>query len=306
LSLEYYITSTAAGVMTMSLGKPLVVSAGASQTAFPNFMPGPSNEPGASVQADIACSDVVIYATSAGVPKSGEFDKVVLAKLVRQGVALTSGVAWTATLISGNVTWSGITGTGTGTLTLTGPTTASLAVESKIRLTATYQGITRALEIKVNRVDDGQTVTGGGGGGGSGTTVSTSVLGNTTSTSYDTSNAVSAELTVHTGATGRIDVSWPLSFRRVTTAVGSEGCFMKAQWRAIAGVYADFPGGEDASSSDAQIDGEHFEDHGVMNFSDAKTGLTASTDYNVRFLWREGSGGWRLAPVSGTGQAVGS
>jgi hypothetical protein len=267
-------------------------------------------ESNATVDANIVGDNPVnIFASVTGTPKSGQFPKSLGYILRRNGVDLTSGVTWAATLISGNVTFT-TSGTGTLVLSLTGPNDSTLALESVIRLTATYQSIQRAYDIKVIRIDDPPTTSGGSGA----TTVTTTQLGTTNnSQTYDLTNAVSATLTARAGPNGQVACTAPITFQRSPGGtVGRNGAYGKWQWRTVGGSFADIAT-EVASTQDAKTfdlgDGSYSEFHGNISVSQTKTGLTNGVDYEFRFVWRNtyvSGDGDAVSRVSGTMQAAGS
>ena len=245
-------------------------------------------ENGATVDANIALElPVVIFADATGTPKAGELSKVLGPKLIRNGVALTSGVTWSGALQSGNATFT-ISGSGTATFTITGPNNSTLANESVIRLTAAYLGITRTLDVKVVRQNDPPT--NAGGGSNPGTTASTTTLSQATATSYP--NGESAVLTCKAGTAGQVACTAPLAFKRTPgTATGLTGAFGKWQWRVPAGTWADIAA-EVASSLDAETEGgvsgePTLNFAGSLSVSMTKTGLTSGADYEFKLLWRK-------------------
>lgn len=267
-------------------------------------------EPSATVDADILVDNpIIIYADSAGVPKAGEINKVVTAKLRRLGADITSGMTWGATLLTGTATFT-ISGTGTATFTITGPNSAALSLESTIRLTGSKTGIERSTVVKVLRIDDPPTNSGGGGGN-PGTSASTTTLGNATSTAYGTGE--SAILKCKAGTAGQVACTWPLNYKRTPGTVdGVTGALGKWQWRVVGGSFADITT-EIASGSNASTITNAGDPAvnlaGNLNVSMTKTGLTSGTDYEFKFLWRKNDVSGDVDDIyrsSGTGQAAGS
>jgi hypothetical protein len=307
----YYLFNGVAGTgsFDMFLSEVMACGAAPNQTVWPAFHPGPSGEFGADVTAliDLPAS-VTIYADSSGTPKSGELPKPVVGRYLRAGTALSSGLTWSATTTEGNVTFT-ISGSGAADLEITGPNNSTLALESKIELTGTYQGTIRKASITVLRSDDPPTSSGGsGGGGGSGSSGSTTTLGDTTGTSYDLTNAISSpEMFVAAGAGGNLVCAAPLNFKRtgVTLGAGPDGATGAAgkwQYRTVGGTWTDVTGGEAASSQDSVTDvdpdtGKHRTSGGTLSVPRTQAGLTPGTTYGVRFAWR------RL-DVSGTAKNV--
>jgi hypothetical protein len=312
--LEFYaLSGTGTGAFSLVLTEPIITSAGATQTTFPAFSPGPSSELGATIDANIVAPDpIIILASAAGVPKAGQINKVVAVKLMRLGTALGSGVVWGATSISGNAAFT-ISGTGTGTLTITGPNDATLAKESQIRLTATYQGVTRSLDVKVLRQDDPPTNAGstGGGGGNPGTTGNTTSFDLVTATTYG--SASSAIVTAKAGTAGRVDCSFPGAFtRNPGTTNGQTSLSATVQWRVPAGTFADLPAGSQNSSLNAKTltpagDPPDNQD-GSISVSDALTGKTPGDTFEFKLTFKKTnvSGTTNDVLPSGVFQCVGS
>lgn len=240
-------------------------------------------ESNASIDANISADNpVIIFADSSGAPKTGEIDKIVLCKLFRLGTALTSGVTWAASLITGNATFS-ISGTGTGTLTITGPNNSTMAVESIIRLTGSYLSIARTLDIKVIRQDDPPTSSGGGSGN-PGTSASTTSLGNTVGSSFP--GTASSTLTCKAGTGGQVACTFPGSYKRNTaSAVGTSTATGKWQWRVVAGSWADIDAGDTGDIAETVNEPPVINEAGTGAFNATKTGLTSGTDYEFQFLW---------------------
>jgi hypothetical protein len=245
----------------------------------------------------IVASPINVFADSTGAPKAGEISKVVTAKLRRLGAFLTSGVTWTATLLSGNATFT-ISGTGTATLTITGPNDATLALESVIQLKGSYAGVERSVNVSILRQDDPPTNSGAGGTN-PGTTASTTTLGATSGTTYGGS-AESAILRCKAGTAGQVVCTAPLTFKRTPgTADGETQGIGKWQWRVVGGSFADIT--TEVSGGTAQTVTNSPDPTvnmaGSLSVNMTKTGLTSGTDYEFKFLWRR-------ADISGTANNV--
>jgi hypothetical protein len=205
------------------------------------------------------------------------------------GAAVTTSGTWSRTAASG-VTCT--IGASTGILNIT-----ALDVPSaKLPISFTYLGIVRTAIVSVFRLDDPPTSSGGTGGG---TSASTTTLGDTTGTAYDTTNAVSAVLTVTTGSVGQVACSAPVTFDRVS-GTGTTGAYGKWQWRVPAGVWADITTEvqETTTSTSSALNPDTNTD-GYLSVNHTKTGLSASTSYEFRFVWRR-------RDVSGGGANVGA
>jgi hypothetical protein len=315
----YALSGTGTGAFLLYVGEPLVCGAGSAQTLRPAFTPGPSGEFGADVTALIDLpATVTIYADSTGTPKTGELPKPIVGKYLRSGTALSSGVTWSKSTTEGNAT-STISGSGAADLEITGPNNSTLALESVIEVTGTYQGIARKASITVLRSDDPPTSSGGGGGGGggSGSSGSTTTLGDTTGTSYDLTNAISSTITATAGFGGQVACTAPLSFKRTGVTLGSgpdgeNGAAGKWQWRIPAGTWADIASEvTSVSNSVTDVDpdtGKHRTFAGSLSVAQTKTGLTSGTAYEFRFCWRRVDAVATYENVSavGTLQAIGS
>jgi hypothetical protein len=299
LSLELYLSNNTAGTgaFVLSMREPFVCGAGSAQLNPPSFNPGDSGDFGADVTALIDIPAVVtIYADASGTPKSGQLPSPIVPKYVRAGTALSSGVTWSAVTIDGNATFT-ISGTGAADLEITGPNNSTLALESHVEVTGSYQGIDRKGTIRVVRQDDPPTNAGGGGGGGggSGSSGSTTTLGDTTSTSYDLTSAVSSTITATAGAGGQVACTAPINFKRTGVTLGSgpdgeTGAAGKWQWRVVGGTFADIASEVTcATDSVTEVDpdtGKHRTFAGSLSVAQTKTGLTSGTAYEFRFCWR--------------------
>jgi len=243
-------------------------------------------------------ADVVIYASSTGTVKTGELPRNVSLTASKGNTTVTTSGTWARTVTTG-VTCT--IGASTGVLNIT----ALTAAEVSVPVTFTYSGVTRYATVHIIRQDDPPTNSGGSGSTG-GTSSSTTTLGNTTGTAYDTTNAVSATLTVTTGSTGQIACTAPITFKRTGTTYGENGAYGKWQWRVPAGAWADIAAEVQESITSAGADTDPWGDGGDpvytitagdLSVSQTKTGLAASTTYEVRFLWRR-------RDVSGTAENI--
>jgi hypothetical protein len=156
--------------------------------------------------------------------------------------------------------------------------------EVNIPVTFTYNGVTRTANVHVVRQNDPPTTAGSGGTDSD----STTTLGTTTGTTYETTNAVSATLTVTAGPAGQVACAASIGFKRTPgTSAGETGAYGKWQWRVPAGSWADIAtevvADQDSVTTVSDITRTTW---GNLAVSQTKTGLTASTDYEFRFLWR--------------------
>lgn len=236
--------------------------------------------------------DVTIYADSNGTVKTGELPKDLGITASKGASEVTTSGTWSRTVTSG-VTCT--IGAATGILNIT----ALSVLEVSVPISFVYSGVTRTATVKIIRVDDPPTNSGGGGATG-GTSASTTTLGNTTGTAYDTTNAVSGVMTIDTGTSGDISVTGTISFKRTDTTNGATGCLGKAQYRVPAGAWADLDT-EDSDSGDATYEANPgdptINTAGSISITQTNTALSASTTYEVRWLWRR-------ANVSGTASNI--
>jgi hypothetical protein len=121
--------------------------------------------------------------------------------------------------------------------------------------------------------------------------------------------AISDMMTVKTGSSGQVQFSAALTTTCVSSApVGTFDVEMKWQYRAVGGSFADVASAV-ISGPDATVyfDGEYFTDDGFVDCSPLKTGLSASTDYEVQlFARRTSSSPTKIIYFLGTASAVGS
>lgn len=249
----------------------------------------------------VVANPVTVYADVNGVPKSGEIEKDIGIKLQQLGANVTTGVTWSAARNTGNAAFS-ITGGTSPYLAITGPNDSTFALENSFTITAVYGGITYTQDIKVVKQNDPPTNTSGGtssGSGGSGSTSSTTTLGHTTGTAYDTTNAVSAVISVVCGASGSVSLTAPISFKCLTNGVSDVAG--KWQWRLAGGTFADVST-EVAEDYGADKSGapDYLIDYGSITCNQTKTGLTSGSTYEFRFLWRETAANQHAGYVSGT------
>lgn len=242
---------------------------------------------------------ITIQRDAGGVVKTGQLPALANYTAKAGNIDYTSLGTWSVSVVSGTMTASSPAAGQASVNTFSAP--------GKINVNFSYGPISRDFPVDVKAQDDPPTTTGGGGGTG-GTTVNTTTLGDTTSNAYDFTNAKSAKLTCKTGSVGRIDLTASLAFRRVLTNIGSTGAAGKFRWRVVAGSYADVATEQLSSADSDKIAGEPVED-GYISVIMAKTGLSANTDYEIEFDWRQvntSGTASTITRVSGVIQAVGS
>jgi hypothetical protein len=246
-------------------------------------------------------SDVVIYADSSGTVKSGQLTRDVSLTATKGGSAVTTLGSWSRTVTTG-VTCT--MGAATGVLSIT----ALTASEVFIPVSFVYLGVTRTATVHVIRQDDPPTNSGGSGSTG-GTSGNTTTLGNTTGTSYDTTNAVSGTITVTAGSVGQVVCSAPLTFGRTASNDGESGAYGKWQWRVPAGVWADIDTEVQESTTAFKSGASASNRNGSLSVTHTKTGLSNGSSYEFRFVWRRRdvtSLFLNIYRVSGTLTATGS
>jgi hypothetical protein len=295
--LELYIHSNgAAGTSIIYLIEPMVCSAAPNQTAWPPFTPGPNNmQLDASTSVVIEpFSDIIIRATNAGVVKSGELPRNYgfTASVGNQNV--TGLGAWSITAQTG---MTATIGSATGTLNIT----ALSVSEIYLPVQFVYGGVTRNAKAHIVRQDDPPTAPGGGGGGGggTGTSVSTTTLGDTINTSYNLSTDKSATLTCHTGSAGSVALEAPIAYTRIdgthngiTGAAGKWQWLNGATWTDVAAevLSSTSPNQhaqtQDLAAGEPGVPPDWYSSPGALTVNQTKSGLSANTDYQFRFVWR--------------------
>lgn len=219
--------------------------------------------------------------------------------------------------VSSSTTWSivsqaGITG-GTVTISSTGgvsiPTGISMASTASILIRSVRDGVTLETTVGVTKVTEPAPATGGTGGT---TSVTDSVLTGVSTTSF---TDVSDVMTVQTGSSGQIQFAADLSTTAAKTGelidTPESNVQIKWQYRAIGGTFADV-----ASAVDSNPDVRVYEDvdlgkiliqPGAVNSSPLLTGLSASTNYEVKLVGRRTSSTpTKTINFTGTASAVGS
>lgn len=242
---------------------------------------------------------VAFAADYLGVLSAGQLPKNINVIRRRGGTDVSSSTTWSIISQTGI---SGVTVTVSSSGIVTIPTGATIGASSTIEVRSVRDGTTLDARIGVTRNDAAPPVTGSGGG----TTVSDSTFSSVSGTSFV---AISDLMTVKTGSSGQVQFSAALT----TTAdsISPTGTFdveMKWQYRTVGGSFADVAA---AVSSDPDttvyFDGDYFTDDGFVNASPTKTGLSASTDYEVQLFARRTTGSpTKTVYFIGTASAVGS
>jgi hypothetical protein len=247
-------------------------------------------------------ADLVIHASSTGTIKTGELPAT-LNLTASVGVRdLTTLGAWSRAVTSG-VTCT--IGAATGALTVTAMTVS----EAYIPVQFVYGGMTRNASVHVIVQSDPPSSPTSGSSGSGGSASSTTTLGDTTGSAYDTANAVSPTITCAAGSGGTVACSAPIQYK-ASNGTSSPIVHGKWQWRVVGGTFADIAA-EVADTSEPgntvvnESTGATRYISGALTVSQSKTGLTAGTNYEFRFLWRD-DGTARCYMSAGTLTATGS
>ena len=242
---------------------------------------------------------VAFAADYLGVLSAGQLPKNINVVRRRGGTDVSSSTTWSIISQTGI---SGVTVTVSSSGIVTIPTGATIGASSTIEVRSVRDGTTLDARIGVTRNDAAPPSTGSGGG----TTVSDSTFSSVSGTSFV---AISDMMTVKTGSSGQVQFSAALTTTADSASpTGTFDVEMKWQYRAISGSFADVA---TAVSSDPDttvyFDGDYFTDDGFVNSSPTKTGLSASTDYEVQlFARRTTSSPTKTVYFIGTASAVGS
>lgn len=245
---------------------------------------------------------VAFAADYLGVLSAGQLPKTISVIRRRGGVDVSDSTTWSI------ISQTGITGTVTisssGIVTI--PTGATIALSATIEVRSQRDGTTLDARIGVSRNDAAPPSTGSGGG----TTVSDSTFNSVSGTSFV---AISDLMTVKTGTSGQIQFSAALTTTctAATPAITdpNSNVEMKWQYRTVGGSFADVASAVNSDPDPLvyQESGIWFSEDGFVNSSPTKTGLSASTNYEVQlFARRTSSTPTKDVFFIGTASAVGS
>jgi len=244
-------------------------------------------------------ASVAFAADYLGVLSDGQLPKTINVIRRRGGVDVSSTTTWSILSQTGI---SGVTVTISSSGIVTIPSGATIGVSSNIEIRSVRDGTTLDARISVTRNDAPPPSTGSGGG----TTVNDSTFSSVSTTSFA---AISDLMTVKTGSSGQIQFAGALTTTcESASPTGSFNIEMKWQYRTIGGSFADAATAVN-SDPDTQVyfDGDYFTDDGFVDCSPLKTGLSASTDYEVQlFARRTTSSPTKSIFFIGTASAVGS
>jgi hypothetical protein len=217
-------------------------------------------------------------------------------------VEVTADATWTV-VSQGSITGGTVTVTG-GVVTV--PSGCIIPLATTIQIKSALSGFEITTPIAVTRIDAAAP----SGGSGGGTTVTDSTFNTVTNT---TKVALSDVLTVKTGTAGTITFAGLLSIIAASASpAGTFGADLRWKWRAVGGSFADVGASDLAEASSAVVVhdlelGIYIAEDGVISAADSKTGLTASTDYEVQ-LWgaRDSSSPTKTISFGGSVSATGS
>jgi hypothetical protein len=241
---------------------------------------------GIATGADVTSANVPSLSVPTGLSVNYDYTGTIVAGqlLTLQGVRQYGN-----SNVSSTTTWS-VSGDGcTVTVDAYGLATISaLARTGFILWTSTRDGVTlTATTVVLKNV----AIPPSAGGAGGGTSAYATSYSSPTTSSYGGSG--SSVLTVNTGSSGQIAFSAPLSYTGTGSARG------KWQWRAIGGTFADVAA--EISAAGTAFAGEP----DSIDVSQTKSGLTASTAYEVQLILRRSSGTGALN-FSGNATAFGT
>jgi hypothetical protein len=244
-------------------------------------------------------ASVAFSADYLGVLSAGQLPKTINVIRRRGGVDVSSTTTWSIVSQTGI---SGVTVTISSSGIVTIPSGATIGASSNIEVRSVRDGTTLDARISVTRNDAPPPSTGSAGG----TTVNDSTFNSVSTTSFA---AISDLMTVRTGSSGQIQFAGALTTTcESASPTGSFNIEMKWQYRTIGGSFADAATAVN-SDPDTQVyfDGDYFTDDGFVDCSPLKTGLSASTDYEVQlFARRTTSSPTKSIFFIGTASAVGS
>lgn len=234
-----------------------------------------------------------------GVLSDGQLPKNINVIRRRGGTDVSSTTTWSIVSQTG-ITGVTVTVSSSGIVTI--PTGVTIGTSSTIEVRSVRDGTTLDARIGVTRNDAAPPSTGSSGG----TTVSDSTFSSVSGTSFV---AISDLMTVKTGSSGQVQFSAALTTTCISgSPTGTFDVEMKWQYRTVGGSFADVASAVN-SGPDAAVyfDGEYFSDDGFVDCSPLKTGLSASTDYEVQlFARRTSSTPTKFVYFIGTASAVGS
>ncbi|HSG61956.1 MAG TPA: phage tail protein [Pseudomonadales bacterium] len=242
---------------------------------------------------------VAFAADFLGVLSAGQLPKNIAVIRRRGGVDVSSSTTWSIVSQTGI---SGVTVTVSSSGIVTIPTGAIIGTSSTIEVRSVRDGTTLDARIGVTRNDAAPPSTGSSGG----TTVSDSTFNPVSGTSFV---AISDLMTVKTGSSGQVQFAAALTTTvEAAPSVGTFPVEMKWQYRTVGGTFADVASAVPSTTDAATLfEGFYYSEDGFIDCSPLKTGLSASTDYEVQlFARRISSTPLKDVFFIGTASAVGS
>lgn len=240
---------------------------------------------------------VTVLADYTGAVLDGQLPRNIAAIRYDGDGDVTASAAWSATLSSGDATFT--IGPATGVLNLT-----ALGSSSVIEITSEYNDISLSRLLPVTKVLGDPPPSSGAG---SDSAYDNSIIA-TSSDAYGSANA--GPLTLTCGSSGEVSLAAPLDFVAAEEApAGSFDCFGKWQWRVPAGAWADVDTEIQSSSAAQVIDvgdgfGPFFASEGAINVAMTQAGLTSGDDYEFQLLLRNDTGNSRTLYYTGSASAV--
>ncbi len=240
-----------------------------------------------------------------GAAESGELPRTLVYKLFKNGVAQTSGIVWSYTVLTGTV--NGFT-SASGVQSISGAGSCNFTLsslgsnEATIELKAVQGTLTTRHPVKLTKSIAPAPAAGGDGGGGGTSTIAQKTSGFTgfsTTTFTDITGSLAG--TMPTGKTTANVVATLTVNPQVASPNGSWNVEVKVQ-RDVAGVWTDV-GSLVNSDPDPAIDVESgiysLNNTGQISLNVADTGRTAGTAYSWRLVARLTSGPKTMS-VTGT------
>ncbi len=255
----------------LKLAEPLAAPAVPGQGEPPPFVPGASNEPGADVTTVITGPESVAVSVDSSGTVTTALPSLTQYRLYRDGLDVTDDADWSVSALVGtmavDIDTAGDTYPGLFSLDTSGGTiTAGL-----VRISATYSGITRDVQVRV-MIDQ---VPGAGSGSGGGTYAEAAIEGEVNSTSMMDVTA-SIDITVGTG--GQADLTATYTFN----PAGALRIYTQwFRWNGSSWVSVQ---SEVQCNVDAQTSPQLYPGSGVNNVS--VTGLTASSAQSFKLQAR--------------------
>lgn len=223
-----------------------------------------------SVMADVP--PVTIIADYTGTVLDGQLPLNIAIQRLDDETDVTTSADWSATTLSGDVTYT--IGAATGIVNIT-----DIGSSAVIEATSEYNGVARSRKIPVNlQLQDPPQSSGAGS-----ESVYDSSIQPTASTSYGTANA--GPLTLTCGASGEVSLTAPLSTITGSSTPGAYGCAGKWQYRE-SGDPTWIDADTEIPGTDTTLLPNGITQPGAIAVNQAVSSLTPSTDYEFQLLLR--------------------